>query len=101
MTTVEPLEWAEQQPLALGLLNGRLVQLSAEQQGPDRLLVMRRIAESIFGCADRAVAWMAAPSSALGGLSPEDLAGKSEEASQLALKSLIRWHRSTLRPTDV
>ena len=101
MTTVEPLEWAEQQPLALGLLNGRLVQLSAEQQGPDCLLAMRRIAESIFGCADRAAAWMATPSPTLGGLSPKDLTGESKDGSQLALKALIRWHRSTLRHADV
>ena len=96
LEVVELMDWAERQPLVFELVNGRLTRLSEEHQGPARLLAMQRIAEGVFGCADRARTWMAAPSPMLGGLSPSILAREGDEGSQLALKALVRWHRSTL-----
>ena len=96
LVTVELMDWAERQPLAFELVNGRLARLSEEHQGPARLLAMQRITEGVFGCADRASTWMATPSPMLGGLSPSNLACESDEGSQLALRALVRWHRSTL-----
>ena len=98
--TSERSDWAAQQPLAYELVGGRLVRLGNEHQGPARLAVMRRIAEGVFGCAERAVAWIATPSPQFGGLSPADLANENEEGSQLALRALIRWHRTTLELDD-
>ena len=100
MMIAELIVWAERQSLAFGLVNGRLTRLSEEHQGPARLLVMQRVAEGVFGGVDQARAWMAAPSSWFGGLSPSDLARESEDRSQFALKALVCWHRSTLRPVN-
>ena len=100
MNDTDLAAWAALQPLAYELVEGRLV-LSAEQhQSPSRLAALRHVAKGVFGHSDQADAWLVTPSPEFGSLSPADLANDSEEGRQLALRTLIRWHRATLEPGD-
>ena len=92
--------WAARQPLAYELVEERLVLSAEEHQAPARLAALRRIAKGVFGHSDQANAWLTRPSPDFGGLSPADLANDSEEGNQLVLRTLIRWHRTTLEPGD-
>ena len=90
--------WAAQQPLAYELVEERLVLSAEEHQMPARLAALRRIADGVFGSPSQTDAWLITPSPDFGGLAPADLANDSEEGGQLVLRTLIRWHRTTLEP---
>ena len=89
-------DWAAEQPIGFGLVDGRRVRLAEEHQGGARLALARAMALRAFGCPEAADAWLATPTPDLGGLSPTDLIAESEEGSRLALMALVRRHRLML-----
>jgi hypothetical protein len=84
---------AARQPLAYDLVDGVPVRRPDAEQAPARLRRLSGIAVLVIGDQAGADMWLSSPHSALGGLSPNDLAEHGEEGSQAALRVLIREHR--------
>jgi hypothetical protein len=97
---VEFREWAARQPLGFGLVDGQRVRLAEEHQGEARLALARAMAIRAFGAPEAADAWLATPTSDLGGLSPADLVTESDEGRRLALIALVRRQRLMLDAGD-
>ena len=89
-------DWAAEQPIRFGMVDGRRVRLAEEHQGGARLVQARALALRAFGSVKAADAWLATPTPDLGGLSPGDLIAESDEGSRLALMALVRRHRLML-----
>lgn len=89
-------DWAAEQPIRFGLVDGRRARLPEEHQGGARLALARAMAIRGFGSAEAADAWLVTPTPDLGGLSPADLITESDEGSRLALIALVRLHRLVL-----
>ena len=96
MSEIELVEWAAQQSIAFEVVSGRVVRSAEEGQAPFRLAALRQMAEGVFGPGDQAAVWLATPSAELGGVSPADLANENEDGHQLALRTLICWHRMNM-----
>ena len=92
----EFVDWAASQSLRFGLVEGRRTLLAEEHQDQARLALARGIAVRAFGSTATADAWMATATPDLGGLSPGDLIGESDEGSRIALVHLVRHHRRIL-----
>ncbi len=93
-------DWAAEQPIRFGLVDGVRVRLAEEHQGGARLALAGAMAIRGFGSAEAADAWLTTPTPDLGGLSPADLIAESDEGSRLALMALVRRHRLMLDAGD-
>ncbi len=89
-------DWAAEQPIRFGVVDGRRVRLAEEHQGGARLVQAHAMALRAFGSTEAADAWLTTPTPDLGGLSPADLIAESDEGSRLALMALVSLHRLML-----
>ncbi len=89
-------DWAAEQTIRFGVVDGRRLRLAEEHQGGARLELARTMALRAFGSPGVADAWLATPTPGLGGLSSADLVVESDEGSPIALMALVRLHRLML-----